>query len=43
MVSVLPIRHLQDEVLEDLPALSRNQWLGELHYKMLAGKRTKEC
>jgi hypothetical protein len=23
----LPIRYLRDEVLEDLPALSRNQWL----------------
>jgi len=27
MVPVLPIRHLRDEVLENLPALSRNQWL----------------
>ena len=42
MVSVLPIRYLRDEVLEDLPALSRNQWLGESHYKMLARKRTRE-
>src|SRR2546430_6937597 len=27
MIPVLPIRHLRDEVLENLPALSRNQWL----------------
>ena len=39
MVSLLPIRHLRDEVLEDLLALSRNQRLGESHYKMLIGKK----
>ena len=26
-VTIFPIRHLRDEVLENLPALSRNQWL----------------
>jgi hypothetical protein len=31
MVSVLPIRYLRDEVLEDLPALSRNQRLAHSH------------
>jgi len=31
IVSILPIRHLRDEVLEDLPALSRNQWLAHSH------------
>src|SRR5438094_6242921 len=31
MVSILPIRHLRDEVLENLPALSRNQRLAHSH------------
>ncbi|PYJ13901.1 MAG: hypothetical protein DME93_01725 [Verrucomicrobia bacterium] len=31
MVSILPIRHLRDEVLENLFALSRNQRLAHSH------------
>jgi hypothetical protein len=41
MVSVLPIRYLRDEVLEDLPALSRNQWLGESHCKNACQKENE--
>ena len=40
MVSVLPIRRPRDEVLENLPALSRNQWRAHSQFKP-PGRRFK--